>query len=172
MKNKFDKTIQNKNSLESKMKKLLKIKELSANEKFSYITNIFSDYCNFHFFDEANLKTYELYYEKFMIDDNTRHDYKYSLYFDYCYKEVIYFHFVNLLFTVNKLIAKGLDIEKLPVEEKTFLKRILSIKEKFNMNETFNYECFYYDAELGNAISSEIEKFIDNLQKNSYEREK
>lgn len=171
MNNKIDKIIQSKNSLDSKMKKIIKIKEMSANEKFSNITKIFSNYCNFQLFNDANLKTFELYYEDFMIDDNTKHEYKYSLCFDSCRKETIYYQYVRLLFNVQKLISQGLDFKKLSATENTFLNNILSIKEKFQLNEDFNFESFYYNEKLADSVSIEIEKLINDLQENFYEKE-
>ena len=64
---------------------------------------------------------------------------------------MIYFHFVNLLFTVNKLIAKGLDIEKLSVQEKILLN---------------NQKLYFLRENMSLGIKEEMEGYI-HLSKNA-----
>ena len=83
-------------NLSKNLKKTFKNKKITDEQKVSLMIKDFYFYYKNQLINEASWCTYELYYEKFMIDDKHKHNLIYKKYFDYEYYNYMYLYAVEL----------------------------------------------------------------------------
>ena len=161
-------------SIEIATNKIAKLRKFSEKDRVEAIINLYTQYFvgKKDVFDTKQ-KMFELYYENFMFND-IKNEAQYNKFYNLCYDEIIYFHFINIKNLFEKLNANNLN-NSLNNNDKKFVDSVYKIIEKYNMDENFNYEEFYTNNQLQLDISNDIRWLINDINKdysfNHYELE-
>ena len=151
-------------NLSKNLNKIYNNRKLSNEQKVSLMINDFCFYYNNQLNNEVTMCTYELYYERFMIDEKHKHNVVYKKYFDYEYQNYLYLYFVELNQYFAKL-SKNIDPNKINLQDKEIYVDILKLSERCHFGENFDYTKFYYNEAIREMIVKNmqvIEKhFID-----------
>lgn len=154
------------NTFEHKIKKILKNKKLSANERFEKITELYTRYFAFKLKYDVKFETYELYYERFMkfnreTGKEIRIEDEYEKCFDLQFENKLYLETINLLNITEKLEKQNLFPNNLNEASKQFYNLLKDIKIDCNLNENFDYESFYFNKKTRNLINHQTRYFFD-----------
>ena len=153
--------------LDKRLKKTYKNKRLTYEEKISSMIADTKYYFDNIIVQEATLCTYELYYEKFMINEEVRHDLVYKKYYDYEYDNYCYFYMVMLNNYFDKLKDK-VDKSKLSHEEVNVYKDILGLTQTCGFAPEFDYPAYYTNQAVRELINKNIKKIEEKFKKMGY----
>lgn len=146
-----------------KMKIIFKNKKINNEQKVSQLIKEFSVYYKSKLANDVVLCTYELYYERFMIDEKHRHDLVYNKYYQFEYKNLIYLYAVTLNHYFMKLNGK-VNLNLLPNDEQTIFKNVLSFTQNCNFNKGFDYTTFYTNESIRDRICTHLTVFEDDIK--------
>ena len=113
-------------------KKVLKDKNLDANEKLEKVVDIYCNYFNKKIMHYAKDCTLENHYEK-LFDENGKYDNKkFSEFFMLEFSNAVYVNIIELNETLNKLSAKGLKIKNLGPKSSAVVASLATVTDKMN----------------------------------------
>lgn len=147
-------------NLSKNLKKTFKNKKITDEQKVSLMIKDFYYYYKNQLNNETAFCTYELYYERFMIDDKHKHNLIYKKYFDYEYYNYMYLYAVELNNYFNDLIVNP---SLLPNNEQVIYKQIVSLTQTCGFTNGFNYTKFYSNDGVRENIVNQLKNLEENL---------
>ena len=142
--------------------KIIKLKNVDINKKINAIINLYARYFRVGLILDTKEKMYDLYYEEFM-KDNKVDEAKYNHYYNYCYDDIILYQYNHIKNLFNALNAKNIETGE---KQKNFIARIYEIKDKYKLDDNYNYSKFYLDNDERLNITNDIRWFINDITKN------
>lgn len=153
-------------NLSKNLKKTFKNKRITNEEKVSLMIKDFCYYFENKLKNDANMATYELYYERFMIDDNHKHNLIYKKFYDYEYQNLLYVYFVDLNQYFTKL-NENFDVKKINSKEKEIFNDVLLFSKRCHFCENFDYTRFYYNEAIREMIVKNMQVIEKHFEANS-----
>lgn len=161
-------------SITEKGDMICKNKKMTDTQKFTQLLDEYSNYLNSSKFNQdVTMEVYELYYEKFMIN-NVKHQLRY----DNIKKEVVKEHNYLICTQIVRHFSTLKKIDKTSLNYKQIkLYDYLQMFAKKLYTPNFDYEKFYMDREHRDKINSVNIRLIDaitdyNSEKNKQQEEK
>ena len=162
MKDKLEILMNKDKNIEKLTNKIAKLKNHNESEKISAIIKLYAKYFRIGLILDTKEKMYELYYEQFTKDDKVD-EAKYNHFYNYCYDDIILYQYNHIKNLFDKLSAKKANISE---KQKVFVKKIYDIKEKYKLDESYDYEKLYLDSAERLNITNDIRWFINDITKN------
>ena len=147
-------------SPDDKATAVVKNKKLTSKEKVCTILDIYGNYLNTDFIGDLKMKVYELYYERFMIN-NQKDEAKFNQIYEYEKENEYYFHCVELIKLISSI--KDLKVEDFTKEQAEIIRFALLLKKNI-YTPNFNYEAFYFSKDLRDAVKKQNEKLMQLLK--------
>ena len=148
----------------AKLKRTFKNKKITSEEKVAQMIQNTSYYFQNELERDAIKCTYDLYYERFMIDDKIKNKIVFEKFYNYEYKNILYKvvvylnrYFVDLQYKV--------DSSKLTQDEQKIFKSTILFSQKCCMNASFDYTRFYNNEGVRELICENL-NIIENDFKN------
>lgn len=135
-------------------KKIIKDKKLSVNDKYQKLIENYDFYYKYKWYDDANLETFELDYERFMLENGQKNARAYNKCFFYNLNNIALVRASELIKDVDKLKEQGLDedvIDKQLLNTMSEIKKDLSV---FDGNLSKNQELVNKAKHIITIISS------------------
>ena len=157
------------------VKKTLKDKSLSANEKYEKIVKVYDEYLAGRLPLDANMATFELHYEQFMIyDEQLQKDVKHEFKYQKCFEEELankfFYHFCSLYKITNVCKEMGLDESKLSDLGKEYYDGINYLDEQCNFESALHFDDsesklspFYSDNKVRSLFVKHMNILYDKL---------
>ena len=137
-------------SFEKSRKSILKDKTLLPIDKYSKLIKVYDMYFKKDWHDDANMRTYELYYEQFMHKDR-KNERKYNQKFNYELSMAGLVKCVDLEKDISLLKNMGLKDDAIDKDLKDNLSKIKGIIKEWDIGENMTPELISY---VNNVISN------------------
>ena len=139
---------------------ILKLKKVRNNEKLDLLLSYYDEYFSKSFIKDVEKETFSVHSEEFMKEERID-KVKYQECYKSCYMSKMYYHFTKMVKFVNELKKNGgIDINLISEREHKFLRQLLDINKKFNMDSSFDSLYFYYNQGFKAKLSEYIEKLV------------
>ena len=148
-------------------KKIVKNNKVSPNKKLEMLVGAYKRYYTFFFNDEADLQAFEIYYEKFVID-NVFYPGLCNKYKKLCQDEINYANMVA--FTKQLSSIKDINWNLCNESQKKLLEFATKVSQKIYFEKT-NYLLLYTNENVREYLSSINETMVNLILEAGEEKE-